>query len=96
MYVVRNVFHCKPGKAKDLVAKLEAASPSLEEEMGVRQRVLTDVAAGFWTVVFESEVEDLSAYLGRARGERGAQADQAMAGYMELVTGGYREIFKVE
>lgn len=97
MFVVRNVFHCKPGKAKELVAKFKAAAPHFEE-LGIHNtRVLTDTAADFWTVVVESEVENLQEYVHdvETRGANAALRD-AMAGYMDLVQGGRREIFRVE
>ena len=96
MYVVRNVFRTKPGKAKALVAKFKDAAPHLTQ-LGVKStRILTDVSATFWTVVVESETDDLSGYLEMARGDRGEAAGKALAGYMDLVEGGHREVFKIE
>ncbi|MFN7942970.1 MAG: hypothetical protein U0X73_15375 [Thermoanaerobaculia bacterium] len=97
MFVVRNVFQTHPGKAKELVAKFKAASPHMQSE-GVRNtRILTDVAAGFWTVVIESETDDLGAFV-RAVETMGEKPElrAAMAGYMDLVQEGRREIFRVE
>lgn len=97
MYVVRDVFTCKPGKAKELVAKFKAAAPHLRD-LGVDNiRILTDTAAGFWTVVLEGEIESLDDFLG-ALEKRGASPELqgAMGGYMDLVTGGRRELFKIE
>ena len=97
MYVVRNVFTTKPGKARELVAKFQAARPHLEADGRHGLRILTDAVAGFWTVVVESEVEDLTEFLGQARGGmRSTAAAEAMEGYMDLVEGGYREVFVVE
>ncbi len=97
MYVVRNVFTAKPGKARELVAKFQAARPHLEVEGIHHTRILTDAVAGFWTVVVESEVEDLAAYMGQARGSaRAPEAAEAMRGYMDLVAGGHREVLVVE
>jgi len=97
MYVVRDVFHAKPGKAKDLVAKFRAAAPHLAA-MGLRNmRILTDTVGDYWTVVAEAEVESLDHYFDVAKRERDhPQIAAAMAGYMELLTGGRREIFKLE
>ena len=36
MYVIRDVFHCKPGKAKDLVEKFKKTFPSMEQVDGFR------------------------------------------------------------
>ena len=97
MFVVRNVFHCKPGKAKDLVVKFKQASPHFHDIGILNTRVLTDTAADFWTVVVESDVESLQDYLHavETRMTHPALRD-AMAGYMDLVQGGRREIFRIE
>jgi len=95
MFVIRNVFKCKPGKAKQLVEKFKAAH-ALMADLGVTPRVLVDEVASFWTVVVEVDVEDMGAF-DKLMQERGGREDiqAAMAGYMDLVDGGYREIFKV-
>ena len=95
MFVIRNVFKCKPGKAKSVVEKFKAAH-ALMSDLDLNDRILVDEVAGFWTVVVEVTVEDLTAF-GKAMQERGSRDDiqKAMAGYMDMVKSGYREIFKV-
>jgi hypothetical protein len=95
MYVIRNVFKCKPGKAKAVIEKFKAAH-ALMADLGVKPRVLVDEVAGFWTVVVEVDTDDLAAFE-KVMHERGSRDDvqQAMAGYTDLVEGGYREIFRV-
>ena len=95
MHVIRNVFKCKPGKAKDVVEKFKAAHALLTIE-GVRPRLLVDEVASFWTVVAEVEVDDLSTF-DKVMQERGSNQEiqQAMAGYTDLVESGYREIFRI-
>jgi hypothetical protein len=95
MHVIRNVFKCKPGKAKDAIEKFKAAHAVMQLE-GVRPRILVDEVAGFWTVVVEMEVDDLSTF-DKLMQERGSnqQVQQAMAGYTDLVESGYREIFRI-
>jgi hypothetical protein len=97
MYVVRSIFTCKPGKAKELIARFKAAEPHLRE-LGIDNvRILSDAAAGFWTVVVESEVESLDRYFDALRTRPpGSELQEAMGDYMELVTGGGREIFRLE
>ena len=98
MFVVRNVFQAKPGKAGALADKFKAAKPIIEEEFCApgSMRILTDVSAGFWTVVIEAQVDDLGAYLGFAQSvAKNEKLSEVMAGYMDLVDSGYREIFKV-
>lgn len=98
MIVIRNVFHCRPGEAKHLVAKLKAASAAMTSAKVVAgARVMTDMSAPFWTVVFETDSESLTAWEEAFRKYGSDPAIQgAMSGYMEHVTGGHREIWKVE
>lgn len=95
MYVVRNVFKCKPGQAKNVIEKFKAAH-ALMADMGFEARLMVDEIADFWTVVVEVTVDDLGKFT-QAMQDRGARGDvqEAMAGYMEMVESGYREIFRV-
>ena len=97
MRIIRNVFKCKPGKAKELIEKLKNANALMKGAGAViNERVLVDEVATFWTVVIETEVEDMAKFEESMK-EYGSREDvqQAMAGYMDLVDGGYREIFRV-
>lgn len=97
MYVVRDIFRCKPGKAKDLIARFKASLKSAEQHDGFsNSRVLVDVVADYWTVVIESDVASLEQFEQHMR-EWGARAEvrEAMEGYMDLVEGGRREIFRI-
>ena len=60
------------------------------------QRILVDEVASFWTVVVETETEDMAAFekLLRERGQH-KEIQEAMSGYMDSVESGYREIFRV-
>ncbi len=98
MFVVRNVFQAKPGKAGQLAEKFLAAKPIIEEEFCApgSMRVLTDVSAGFWTVVIEAQVDDLNAYFAFSQGVgKHEKLAGALGGYMDLVDTGYREVFKI-
>jgi hypothetical protein len=96
MYLIRDVFNAKPGRAKDLVAKFKQVMPHMKAP-GVRsQRVMTDTVAGYWTVVAETEVEDFQAHFDAGRHQPPPEAEEAMKGYMDLVCGGHREIFRIE
>lgn len=59
-------------------------------------RILVDAVADYWTVVLESEVADLAEFERHmaAWGKVPAVAE-IMRGYMDLVDGGRREIFRV-
>ena len=96
MYVIRNVFQCKPGKSKALIEKFRAAHDLMKKDIALDDRILVDEVAGFWTVVVEVNVENIAEFEDRMK-ERGTRDDvqQAMAGYMDLVDGGYREVFRV-
>lgn len=96
-YKVRDVFRCKPGKAKELVARLKKTIPSTEREDGFRNaQILVDVVADYWTVVWEAEFDSLSQFEHHLAGYSGRpEVQEAMAGYMELVDSGHREIWRV-
>ncbi len=97
MYVVRNVFRTHPGKAKELVKKFQAAAPHFKRIGISNTRVLTDAVAGFWTVVHEVEVEDMNAFFNALESRAPDEAIRtALAGYMDLVESGHREVFKIE
>ena len=97
MYLVRDIFNAKPGKAKDLVAKFKQLEPYMKEVGMKGMRVMTDAVADYWTVVAESEVESLDEYFDMGRRERGNEKmGEIMQGYMDLVEGGRREVFRIE
>ena len=98
MFLVRDVFHAKPGKAKEIVKKFKQAQPFFEKQGMKGFRIMTDIVAAYWTVVFEIEVDDLGEYAREIRGSTSTDPELAkiMEGYMDLVTGGYREIFLIE
>lgn len=97
MFVIRDIFRCKPGKAKQLIDKLSATMASTEQLDGFRNgRLLVDFVADYWTVVWEAEVESL-AHFEKHMSEYSTRPDvqEAMAGYLDLVEGGHREIFRI-
>ena len=97
MYVVRDIFRCKPGKAKDLVAKFKQTFESMEKNDGFSNiRVMVDAVADYWTVVVESDVATLDEFERHSR-EFGTRPEvrAAMEGYMDLVEGGRREIWRI-
>jgi heme-degrading monooxygenase HmoA len=97
MYKVRDVFRCKPGKAKELVARFKKVIASTEREDGFRNsQILVDMVAEYWTVVLEAEFETLEQFEHHMAeyGNR-AEVQEAMAGYLELVDSGHREIWRI-
>ncbi|HRZ09019.1 MAG TPA: hypothetical protein P5319_03905 [Gemmatimonadales bacterium] len=102
MFLVREVFHCKPGKVRPLVEKFTAMN-SLSTKFGFpRMRLLTDaVGPRYWTLVAEMEVESLTAYEEMMSNPQGSpedmkQFEELMKGYHDLVDHGHREFYKIE
>jgi hypothetical protein len=97
MYLIRDVFRCKPGKAGALARMFLATVPSMESADGFKNvRVMTDAVAAYWTVVLQAEVDDLAKFEEHMRsfGAR-PEVKEALAGYMDLVDGGHREIYRI-
>ncbi len=98
MYLIRETFKTKPGKAKELVKKFKAAVPHFEKsEEGKNYKIMTDIVSRYWTVVMEYEVADIGKFMNNVRSATGsAELQEIMKGYLELVDGGRREIFMIE
>ena len=98
MYIVREIMHCKPGKVGELNKKFQALNAVLRRLGEKPFRLLTDVSAEqFWTLVIENEYDSLDAGPAlEARVMADPEAQQAMAGYHDLVVRGRREIYKLE
>ncbi len=102
MYLVRDIFNCKPGKVRPMVDKFIAMG-KLGEKFGMpRMRVMTDFCAEqYWTVVSEMEVPSLQAFEDMMSNPQGSaedmkQFEEIMKGYHDLVDHGRREIYKIE
>ena len=94
MYLIRDVFRCKPGKAGAVAEKFKRAISAQTEAAPRSWRVMVDAVAAYWTVVLETEVDDLAAYERQLQDYRTNPAMQeAMAGYLDEVEGGHREIY---
>ncbi|HQW92584.1 MAG TPA: hypothetical protein PKY28_05760 [Ferruginibacter sp.] len=98
MYQIREVFNAKPGKAKDLVKMFKQAAPHFEKTEGVKHvKVLTDIVSTYWTVILESETEDLGGFFANLRNATMSdELKEIMKGYMDCVEGGKREVFMIE
>lgn len=102
MYVIRDIFHCKPGKVRAMVDKFKAMN-TLGEGTGMpKMRILTDFCAErYWTIVSEMEVSDLKAFEDmmsnpQMSAENMKKFEEVMTGYHDLVHDGRREIFTLE
>jgi hypothetical protein len=96
MYLIRDTFQCKPGKAKELVKKFKQTTPFMEQQHLKNVRIMTDIVSSYWTVVLEGEVESLSQFENQKGFTSQPKVKEIMAGYMDLVDGGKREIFFIE
>ncbi len=98
MYLIREVFQAKPGRAKDLVRMFKLAIPHFEKDgMGKNMKVMTDIVSTYWTVVVESETDDIGGFFTNMRSATMSnELKDIMKGYMDCVEGGRREIFLIE
>jgi hypothetical protein len=98
MYMSREVMHCKPGKAKDLVAKFKKLGEAMKSRGYPDFRIYTDISAErYWTVVMEQEVDKIDdfAELTRKMSED-KELMKIVDGYHDLVIDGRRELYKLE
>jgi hypothetical protein len=98
MFLIRDIMHCKPGKARPMVEKFLALS-KISDQLGFgAMRIMTDVSAErYWTVVVEFEVDSLERYTEVSRKSMETKEFQeAMKGYHDLVDQGRREIYRIE
>lgn len=98
MYLIREVLYCKPGQVRGLVERFQALGEVMES-MGYEPfRLYTDVSGErFWTLVAQSEAESLDGFREtEAAVMENEKAQEAMAGYHNLVVEGRREIYNVE
>jgi hypothetical protein len=93
MFIVRETFTAKPGKASALAQLFKQV---MGEVPRLRPRVSTDFISNFNTVVLETEVEDLAEFE-KTMQEYMSRQDlrDKMKGYTELYQEGRREVFKV-
>lgn len=97
MLLIRDIFRCKPGKARLLAEMLKATIPSMEQEDGfLNCRVMVDYVSSYWTVVLQAEVETIEQFDHHmAHFSRRPAVQEALGGYLDLVEGGHREIYRI-
>ena len=93
MFVVRETFTAKPGKASELAKLFKQV---MSEMPRMKPRVSTDFIGQFNTVVLESECEDLNEFE-KTMQEYMSRQDlrDKMKGYTDLWSEGRREVYKV-
>lgn len=98
MLIVREVLYCRPGKVKDLLAKFKQVNQVLSRMGYPPFQFMTDLSGErFWTLVLQSQVEDIETFR-KMEGEvmSDPEAQAAMQGYHDLVAEGRREIYTLE
>jgi hypothetical protein len=92
MYIVRETFTAKPGKASALAAMFKNVMAGVPGHV----RVMTDAIGTFNTVVIDTEVEDLGTFEALMR-DYASRADirEKMQGYTDMYQTGRREVFRV-
>lgn len=96
MVRVRDVFQIEPESMQDAKALARRMFDALGEEAGGRYTIMTDLVADFFTLVFESDYEDLAAYeaaLGSTMSNPDAR--KIYVKFRETIVGGRREIFTI-
>ena len=102
MLLIRDVFHCKPGKVRPLVEKSKKMAKLSEDNGMGKMKIMTDFCGDqYWTVVYEMEVANLQEFEDMMSGkgmseEVGKEFEKIMEGYHDLVDHGHREIYKIE
>lgn len=102
MLLIREVFHCKPGKVRPLVEKFLAMSKLNEKMAFPKMRVMTDFCGeNYWTLVSEWEVASMKDFEDMMQAQPDdpeimKEFEKIMEGYHDLIDHGHREIYKVE
>ncbi len=96
MILVRNVFQAKYGRGDELVQLIKDGQAIPAKHGMGRQRILTDIAGRFFTVVMEIELEDLADYERSREAFGDPEFGPWFQGMMELVDSGSREFFTIE
>ena len=97
MYLIRDVFRCKPGHSKSVAEKFTKTVPTMKKMKGLASaRVLVDAIADYWTVVIETEVSSLGDFESSMNDAAlNAEFREIVKGYMDEVEGGHREVFRI-
>lgn len=94
MLLIREVFHCRPGKVRPLLEKFQAMNRIMANAGQGNMRLMTDFSGErYWTLVAEFEK--------MMQGEGMSEADtkefeRLMEGYHDLIDNGHREIYRLE
>ena len=98
MLLIREIFHCKPGRVRPLVEKFKTMN-KVNQKLGLgTARLMTDLSGErYWTVVSEWEVKSLTEFEeAMGKGMENKEVEEVMKDYHELVDHGHREIYTIE
>ena len=97
MYVIRDIFRCKPGHSKSVAEKFKNSFSAMQKMKGFKSgRVLLDYVGSYWTVVLETEVDSLGNFEAlMSEYATNKEMRDTVKGYMDEVEGGHREIFRI-
>ena len=100
MYLIREVFHCRPGKVRPLIEKFKAMGRLMEKQGSPwRMRLMTDVSGeNYWTLIAETEAESIDQFMKMEPGspDDAKEFEAIMKDYHDLIDHGRREIYKIE
>ena len=102
MLLIREVFHCKPGKVRPLLEKFHAMNTLMQGAGIGKSRLMTDFSGEqYWTLVSEYEVPSMAAFEEMMSGQGFTEEDnkkfeKIMEGYHDLIDHGKREVFRIE
>src|SRR4029078_6220711 len=102
MLLIREVFHCRPGKVRPLLEKFQAMNRIMANAGQGNMRLMTDVTGvRYWTLVAEFETPGMAEFekMMQGAGMRTAATkgfERLMEGYHDLIDSGHREIYRLE
>jgi hypothetical protein len=102
MLLIREVFHCRPGKVRLLLEKFQAMNRIMVNAGQGNMRLMSDLSGErYWTLVAEFETPSLAEFEKMMQGAGMSEADtketeRLMEGYHDLIESGHREIYRLE
>lgn len=93
--VERTVFKAKYGRGDELVALLQEGSELLARYNIAPERILTDLTGELFTVVMETEVEDLATYEQSREAFQDPEFGPWFQRMMDLVESGSRDFWTI-
>jgi hypothetical protein len=102
MLLIREVFHCRPGKVRPLLEKFQAMNRIMANAGQSNMRLMTDLTGErYWTLVVEFETPGLAEFEKMMQGGGMSESDtkefqRITEGYHDLIESGHRQIYRLE